>query len=382
MNGRMPIALAMADEPRPDAEPPKIGSKNVEPDAELIKLARTKVKFGVITAAGVLFLAIFFLIKLDPDRRFAGNDDSPRSVAVADFTSGKVDKDAFVALQAEPLMSHAVRAGTAKNSMGLRIVPVKGASEKVWIVLPGDGWEKPTKAAYQGRARLLSDLPFSGVLADFLAKHPRPLFATAAAIRAGFASGKVKTVGGDEITVGDNVKIGFDVVDPNAALVVGTYNERHKDLAAWQKALTDAGLTVKDGRDDRERGFFEVAMPNAVETAKTKLDAAGLVAGRVDPVTHHYDTTWGALKASGPAGFTATGTTVPDAQVDLVGLYVVRSIPSDAWAVIVGEQPQDYWYVLPVAILVALIGLLFAWALVRAVKRDFLTRPSGATPAL
>lgn len=369
----MPIASAMADETSPElTEPKKLGAKNVEPDPELIKLSRARPKVGALTAAGVLFLAIFFLLKLNPDRRFAGNDDAPRAVAIADLAKGNVDEDEFVSVQAEPLMAHAIRAQVAKNSVGLRVVPVRGSGEKLWLVLNGDGWEDPTMGPYVGRVRELDDLPFAGVLEEFLAAHPRPVFATAASVRAGFATGKLKTVAGDEITVRDADKVGFDVVDPNAAVIVAAYNERHPNLTAWAKALADAGITVTgNGRDDRERAFFDVALPGAVATVATKLEAAGLWAARVDPVTHHHETTWGALKASGPAGFTIGSLTIPDAQLDLVGLYVVRSIPDGAFAVITGERPQDYWYVLPVAILVALIGLLFAWALVRAIKRDF-----------
>ncbi len=373
MNGRMRFASVMADEATPEPEPPKVGKHNVEPDPDLIKLSRKKPNIRLLTAASVVFLALFFLLKLDPDRRFAGNDDAPTSVTIADLAAGKVDEDAYVSVKAEPMMSHAIRAQTAKNSVGLRVAPVKGASEKVWIVLPGDGWVDPTKDAYTGRVRELEDLPFAGVLDDFLAAHPRPLFATAAAVRAGFATGKVKTVGGDEVSVRDNDKIGFDVIEPNAAIVVGTYNERIPNLAAWTKALTDAGITITGpGRDDRERAFFDVSMPGAVATLTRKLEAAGLWAARVDPVTHHHQTTWRGLKTSGPAGFTVAGLTIPDAQLDLVGMFVVRDIPSGAYAIMVGEKPADYWYVLPVAILVLLIGLLFGWALVRAVKRDLL----------
>ena len=73
------------------------------------------------------------------------------------------------------------------------------------------------------------------------------------------------------------------------------------------------------------------------------------------------------------AGFVVNGTTIPDAQIDLLGLYVARSIPSDAYALITDENPADYWYVLPITIALCVIGLIFAWALVRAVKRDLLT---------
>jgi hypothetical protein len=380
MNGRMQIASAMADEttPEPSDPPQLLGSKNVKPDEELISLARTRPNIRALTAAGVVFLAGFFLLKLNPDRRFSSNDETPKSVAISDLVNGSVDKDSYVSVAAEPLMSHAIRAQTAKNSVGLRIVPVKGSSEKLWIVLPGDGWSDPTKAAYTGRVRELHDLPFAGVIEDFVAAHPRPLFANASAVRAGFATGKITSVAGDVITVRDNDRIGFDVIDPNAAIVVGAYNDRLPNLAAWTKALADAGVTVKGpGRDDRERCFFDVEVPNAVATVATKLQAANLWAARVDPVTHHHETTWRGLRRSGPAGFTVGGLTIPDPQMDLIGLYVTRDIPSDAVAVIVGEQPQDYWYVLPVAILVLLIGLVFAWALIRAIRRDFLSaRPS------
>jgi hypothetical protein len=372
----MPLALVMAADvnPEPD-QAPKLGSKNVDPDPELIKLRRSRPKVGVLTATGVLFLAIFFLVKLNPDRRFAGNDEAPRTVALADLASGKIDEDAFVSVTAEPVIAHAIRAQTAKNSVGLRVVPAKGTGQKVWIVLPGDGWSPPTLGPYTGRVRRLSSLPFAGVVEEFLAARPRPVFATAAAVRTGFSTGKIATVAGDEVAVRDGDKIGFDVVDPNAAVVVGTYNERLPNLAAWTQALADAGITVSGpGRDDKERAFFEVSLPGAVASTATKLEAAGLWAARVDSVTHHHDTTWRALKTSGPAGFTVGGLTIPDAQLDLVGLYVVRDVPSDAYALITGENPQDYWYVLPVATVVALIGLLFAWALVRAIKRELADR--------
>jgi len=102
--------------------------------------------------------------------------------------------------------------------------------------------------------------------------------------------------------------------------------------------------------------------PNALADVRAKLDKAKVFA-RVDLVAHHQETTWGALKTSPPPGFE---------HADLVGLYVVRTIPDDAYALITNEKPADYWYVLWISIGLAAIGLLFAWALVRAVRRDLL----------
>jgi hypothetical protein len=63
---------------------------------------------------------------------------------------------------------------------------------------------------------------------------------------------------------------------------------------------------------------------------------------------------------------------VPDAQIELVGLYVAHRIPADAYVLVTGEQPDDYWYVMPITIALAAILLVFGWALVRAIRRDLM----------
>ena len=391
----MQIASVMAEEAKPDTPQTEPGARIPKDhiDPELIKLARTKgPRIGIVTAAGIVFLCVFFLVKLNADRRFGGNDDKPKTVSVADVVAGKVDEDAYISIDAEPLMAHAVRTGVDKKSVGLRAVPVRGSSGKLWVVLDGDGWAAPSKGPYVGRLRDLGDLKFASVLKDWIAAHPRPLFAAAAAVRAGFGNGKVETVSGEQLVLRDSDRVGFDVVDPNAATIVCAFNERLPDVNAWKAALDKAGITTTGGMPvegqqhksgapqlTRDQVRFDVAMPNAVPTIATKLEAAALWAARVDPVTRHYETTWGALKSSAPAGFTAQGVTIPDNQLDLVGLYVVREVPSDARAIILGERPQDYWYVLPVTIVLVVLGLLFIWALVRGIKRDLL--PARTPPA-
>ena len=70
----------------------------------------------------------------------------------------------------------------------------------------------------------------------------------------------------------------------------------------------------------------------------------------------HRAGTWGDLKKSAVGGFALGGAVTPDVQVDLVGIYVDRPIPDDAYTLITTEVPQDYWYVLPIT--VALPGLV------------------------
>lgn len=352
-------------------------------DPELIRLARKKTPIGIVTCAGVIFLCVFFIYLLNADRRFGGAGDAPASATPADVAAGKVSTDQLVTVQGELMMAHSIRVGAEKKSLGLRVTPLRGTAETVWVVLDGDGYTKPTMGTFTGRLRDLDDLPFAHTVRDYVAAHPQPVFATAAATRAGFASNKVASVSGDQLDVRDSDRVGFEIIDPSAAIVVCTFNEKHETVDDCSKELHNAGIpTTPTPRSGRDQAYFDVTgIDNAVATMTTKLEAAKLWGTRVDPVTRHYDTTWAKLKTSSPAGFTVDTTTIPDAQIDLIGLYVVRSIPATAYAVILGEHPQDYWYVMPVTVLLTIIGLLFIWALVRAVKRDLLGPKPAPEPA-
>lgn len=369
----MPAVSVMAESAKPEkiAEAGAPIAKDAI-DPELIKLARSRPKIGIVTAAGLVFLSAYFLARINPDRRFSGHGKTPAAVHVGDILDGKVDRDAYVTLDdAVPLVSHAVRAAAAKGGLGLRVVPVRGTGERLWLVLSGDGWDPPADHGYVGRLRALSDLPLASVVRDLAMTKPRPVFAPATAVRAGFANGKITTITGETIALDTNDRVAFDVVDPDAATLTCTFNERLPTVQAWTAALGAAGISVGAPTSTSEDQVkLAVAAPNASASVTAQLEHAGLWAARVDPVTHHYDTTWGALRGSSPAGFTVDHATVPDAQLDLVGLYVARAIPGDAYAVVMDEQPEQYWYVTPVTVAVAAIGLVFAWALVRAVKRD------------
>jgi hypothetical protein len=369
----MQIASVMADldkkQPREPGEP--VAKNAIDP--ELIKLARARPKIGVITAAGLVFLCVLFLWRLTPDRRFGGSAEKPTPVTVSDVLAGAVPTDKFVTLDAEPLLAHAIRVAAAKGSLGLRAAPARGTGDRLWLVMSGDGWDQPATNGYAGRLRLLSTLPISDALNEYASAHPRPVFATATAVRAALASGKVATVTGDQVSVADADQVAFDVVDPDAATLIATFDENYPDQAAWMTALAAAGVTpTGDSAADKMQLVVSVTTPNAVATTTSKLEAAKLWGARVTPVTVHYDTTWGALRASPATGFTAGDKTLPDTELDLLGLYVARGIPSGAYALVADERPAEYWYALPITIALALIGVVFAWVLVRAVKRDLL----------
>jgi hypothetical protein len=367
------MGSAQADDKLEEGAPVPEGK--IDPD--LVKLRRSRTKVGIITSAGVLGLCIYFLLRLSPDRHFAGEGDKPRAVALSDVIAGNVATDDYIELEVDPLMSQAVRSVKTKGDLGLRVVPIRGTNDRLWLALPGDGWAEPvTTSRYAGRLRRLGDLPLGRSVKDYVARTPRAMFATAAAVRAGLATGKIKLVTGDEITLDDSQQVAFDVVDPNAAQLVVSFTELVPDMKSWGGALRRAEIDgAKPGTpkpNDEAIGQGRWDIPLSPELTTKKLEAAELYAARVEAVTLHRAGTWGELKKSGADAFTLGGATTPDAQVDIVGVFVTQPVPDDAYALVTGELPKDYWYVLPITIGLVLIGLLFGWALVRAVRRDLL----------
>jgi hypothetical protein len=369
----MPIVPAMALPNEPGAP---IARDEIDPD--LVKLARPKLKVGLITAAGLVYLCIALLWQLGPDRRFAGSSSTPAPVSVADVVAGKVDTDQLVAIAGEPLVSHAIRATKAPGTLGYRVVPVRGSGDRLWIAVSGDGWDPPALAGHVGRLRKLDDLAFAAATRAYAAEHPRPVFASAAAVRAGLAGGTVTTVAGDTVSLADRDAIALDVIDPNAATIAASFNDRLPDPAAWSAALGKAGLGVTSaGTTDVALGQVRFTVAATVSAATTGLETAELWATRVEPVTRHYRTTWAVVRKSPPAGLDVGGTVLPDGELELVGLYISRGIPADAYALVTDEQPDDYWYVMWITIALAAILLVFAWALVRAIRRDLVPARAG-----
>jgi len=378
----MPVSSVMASESQAaqaETAGAPIAKDAIDPD--LVKLSRKRPKIGIVTAAGLVFLCTMFVVRLWPDRRFSGHDATPTKVTVADIVAGKIDLDAHISVQADPVVAHAIRTTEAKGNLGLRVAPARGSDEKLWLVVTGDGWEKPNTLGYVGRLRALHDLPFATSVEDYANTHPRVVFATGPAVRAGMASNKVAVVGGEVATIADKDRVAIDVVDPKVAIIVASLNQRLPDAAAWKAALERAGLAPANEQVHAElrEVRYEIAAPDAVATTTKKLEQADLWAARVDPVTRHFEGTWAALKASPAGSLMFDKATVPESEVELVGLYAARGIPDGAYAVIVGEKPADFWYVLPITIGLALIALVFVWALARAIKRDLLTPTT--TPA-
>jgi hypothetical protein len=350
-----------------------------EIDPELVSLRGPRAKVGAITALAIVVVCGVYLIRLLGDFAFARAGVEPREVKVSELLAGDVGGSELVSLHAQLERSAAVRVRTGAGDPGQRIAPVVGTHDMLWIAVSGDPGAPYADGRYVGRVHGTGSGPLAAAMRDYLAT-PQPRFVTGAELqRARTASGDggdLKTVDGDPITARADTPIEIGVVDPNAAKLAVIFTDKQKDVKAWTDALAAAGIvapgtapteTTKDGATWQ----LHVTTGDAVASTEAKLEKAGLWASRVDAVSVARKASWKELSAT-PAELTIGGASLPWSAVDVAAVWVPRPLPDGARVLVADERPSDYKLVQPLYIALALLGLLFAWALWRAVKRDWL----------
>ena len=123
-------------------------------DPELVSL-RPRTQIGLITSLAVVVLCLTLAIRLWPDWRFVGEGKPVRHTA-AEVAAGKVGPDSHIELTGVLDRNAAVRVRKTAGIPGLRVVPVAGTADRVWVVMDGDPWAPPREGAgYVGRLRPL-----------------------------------------------------------------------------------------------------------------------------------------------------------------------------------------------------------------------------------
>jgi hypothetical protein len=362
-----PAPVSPAAAPREPGAP--VGRDEIDP--ELVNLRVPGPRFGIVSSAGIAVLCLYLVVRLVPDLGFSRDDDTPRKTAVSELDGDLENR--YVETPLAIVRGHAVRLGPAKVGVGMRAVPVAGTNDRTWLLMSGDGWASAApNAPYAGRLRELDDLPLADALRQQVREHPGPSFATPAEARRAGSGGTLATVTGDTVQVAANDRVELDLAKPDAAVVVITYSKKLPGLAAWVEAFTAAGIPMKGEPRDVTDDTARIDVMIGADETRAKLDAAQIYA-RVEPVNTTVALTWSAYTAAGDGPLVVDGTTIDRTRIDLVRVFAARSVPAGAHLLVVGEAPADYWYVLPLALGLALVAALALWAFVRAVKRELAT---------
>jgi hypothetical protein len=347
-----------------------------EVDPELMVLPRTRARIGWLLAVAVIAFCAYFMIRLRADLVFSRAGDEPtrlRSVAEA----AAAEPEDFVAVEAVPDRAFLLRVYASDAKDGHRLAPVLGSGDRLWIMFEGSQWDAPAAydEVYRGRVKRLGDLPFYDDLVEHLATMQRlPRGVKLAALRASLEqrATAVEDIGGDRIPLAADTTITIAERVAGQAAVTVFRTDAQRDESAWRHALEAIGMLAPGAPlvDTRQDAWtFQVAAPDGVDAVEAKLVAAKLFAARAEPYDRTHRTSWNKLSAA-PGGLSVGGAQVPWDSITATAVETPRKALADARVIVTTEAPGDFWYLIPVYLVFAAIALLFAWALVRALRRD------------
>ncbi len=355
-----------------------IGRDEIDP--ELISLPRTSARIGVLLAISMIVFSLYMLLRLGDDLAFSRQGAEPEELASPAALLAEDDLDnRFVRLPAVPDRAFAVRVAESRANQGSRLTPVQGTNDALWLMIDGSVWTAGLRydEVYTGRVRELDELPFADpVRRHVKEREPAPRFVTPEAVRTALVAQASTVTGpaGDAIAVSASTPVHVHETAPDRVHIEVISTPRLPDAAAWAKVLSEIGLVAPDATaaaGEKHVGvqtwLFTAPATGDLEAIETALLDARLVAARALPIEIVHDTTWSQLAARDDA-LVVGGRAVPWEQISWITPIVSRAVPADAWVLVTGEAPESYWYVLPLVAVLGLSALLFAWALLRALR--------------
>ena len=367
------------------AEHPGRSRDRDEVDPELLSLPRPRPRVGPLLAVAVLVFCGYFLIRLRHDLTFSRQGDTPVRIA-GPAQAQAAESDSFVEVHAMPDAVSLLQVFASEATDGHRLAPVLGSHGQLWLMLPGSHWNGPPRAdeLYRGRLVRLGDLPFYDQLTAKLAEMaPQPHALGAAVVRGALAQhaaagpGALADVAGDPVDVAGDTEVTIHYTVPGQALVTGYATDAEHDAATWRAALEKAGILPPGAplvESAKEAWTFRAPAPDGAAAVSARLVSAKLLAAHAAPLEKTATARWSGLSlAEGGAALAVAGgpgQPLPWRAITAITVPARTQAPADARVVVTGEAPGDYWYVLPLYLVLGGFALLFLWALVRALAPD------------
>ncbi len=394
---REPDAPVAADSAEPEKEdrledlPGRpIGPDEIDP--ELIALPRTRARIGVVLSLSIVIFCGYIMASLYDDLRFSRTGPEPATVESMAEAIDSGNTERYVEVRAVPDRTFVVRVAKRKADPGSRLAPVQGSNGKLWLLLGGNVWTAGIKytEVYRGRLRRVTDLPFADELAGHVqARGPEPRFVAPDRVARAIAESASTVIdpAGDTIALLPDTVVHVYEQIANEARIRVFQSEERGTAEAWAAALAQAGVLEAGAvplpreapvaEPDKPKGkravswTFAASVPGGAEAVRSKLRESKLFGVLVEPIGKTYQTTWQELSSQGASQSGAlrlAGNPVPWSDISWLSFDVSREMPEEAVVLLSQEEPDIYWYVLPLFIAMGLFGLLFLWAFVRTVR--------------
>ncbi len=350
-------------------------------DPELLRLPKLAIRVGWLLALSVTVFSAYIAYGLRFDWHFAGVSSNPVELSSPNELS-KQAVESYYQVSGRIDASALLRVSDSGSSLGQRLVPFDGTSREIWLVTDGDPWtaSEAKDATYTGRLRHLADMPFAAELHQYLRTESlESEVATSQALKKTISENadKIVTLRGNTLPVSEKTQVYLDEEEPDSALLSVWPTSKYPDETSWRAALLEAGFLPKSARPTNETpsGWsYKIPAPNGHEAINAKLVEAKFFTVWARPSIQNHQIPWMELQASTDKIIIPTHS-IP--WKNLVGIRIetpASPVPKSAKVLLLHQSPEDYWYVRPITILLALGAALFAWATLVAL------RPKRPTP--
>jgi hypothetical protein len=277
---------------------------------------------------------------------------------------------------------YATVSGQAERRYALYIEPKGGKDRETLFRLLGAGTRLFVRAGetidrvtveekWSGRLRRFDALPYHQQLRNYYREQQVTRFLSLPSLKAqllGGTSGLSDRAGGPlEVKPEDTLLVDVDYA---GELKVFLSQDKFPSLADAQHELDKMGLQPSQGAVVKDEFAFVVPLPEAPATKKN--DIIGKLAAREFAFVPHeerFTTSRKALALDGETLVIDKDHKVPFAQVRAIGLSAPIDVDHDAFILVEGEAPGDYfWVPLVVGMLVA-FAAFNVWYLLRTRRR-------------
>lgn len=361
----------MADSTKEPELPKETVAEHSAIDPELIKLPRPKTRVRPVTALAIVGICLTLTVRLFSDLQFSRNDADAVSVAnLADL--GEEFENSFVEIEARPDRPQALRVIPSRRETGQVLVPVLGTAGKLWLLLEASPWneEARTDERYRGRLTRLSSVDFSEALQTRLKSSkqiPRPIALSEIRNALQNKTKQVHDGAGDRFELHADTVVSLKETATNRTRIVAVTTDSYKDEDGWRLALQNANLLqIGSQAISSTPSSWTFDVEGQVQEVSDKLVVAKLFAAKAMLIETTRVGRWSELALDGDdillgqarVGFHTSG----------LALGLAPQLHGQSYVLNTTETPDTYWYVPLLFSVLALFGLLFAFAFYRRVR--------------
>lgn len=353
----------MSDEP--SAPPPTDGG-----DDDLASLAPAPRGKNPLVAAAVVALAVVIGAHLADDVRFAFAARTPADLGDARSLAargGALEDNRYVTIAGQAERRYALYVEPKGVRARQTIFRILGVPEGLFVVAAESPERVDLTERWTGRLRRFDAMPYAPSLRKYYASETEVTrYLALDSLRGALSGGgALRDRMGATLTVQPNDKVVVVVRYPGE-LAVYLSKDKLPSLADARHELDRLGLSPSAGEETKDEFAFIVPMPEARKNEIIgKLSDKQLV---FQPHEERFTVTRGELRLDGDSLQIGSRAKAPWAQIDAVGVPAPVAIGPDAFILLEGEAPQQYWWApLLMALLVA-FAAFNVWYLVRAIR--------------